>query len=266
MFEKEAQSDIISRIYRENFGATEASGKQKRGTGLSPQNRLLVIVVIVGCIGVVAGIVRIFYGIQKPVHNLTRASNPAGSSVQLGFQDFESSVLGAVGDIDGDGLSDGDEQNIYYTSPYLADSDSDGVSDYDEVRQGTDPNCVPGKNCFRTPTEEPSSFGTVAGTVTVTESSAEQGVNAALLRELLEKSGMDKALLDALSDEDIMAEYQKFLSQTESQETQANVSQDVKNLTPPQIRALLKQNGISQEILDSFSDSELTELVQEVGA
>jgi hypothetical protein len=42
-------------------------------------------------------------------------------------------------DTDGDGLSDGEEVNIYGTDPTKADTDGDGVNDGDEVAQGTDP-------------------------------------------------------------------------------------------------------------------------------
>jgi outer membrane protein OmpA-like peptidoglycan-associated protein len=44
-------------------------------------------------------------------------------------------------DTDGDGLSDGDEVNKYYTNPLKADSDGDGLSDKDEiVVYNTNPN------------------------------------------------------------------------------------------------------------------------------
>ncbi len=42
-------------------------------------------------------------------------------------------------DTDGDGLTDGDEVNIYGTDPTLADTDLDGISDGAEVAMGTDP-------------------------------------------------------------------------------------------------------------------------------
>ena len=44
-------------------------------------------------------------------------------------------------DSDGDGLSDGEEANVYHTNPLMKDSDGDGLSDYDEVKKyNTDPN------------------------------------------------------------------------------------------------------------------------------
>lgn len=51
-------------------------------------------------------------------------------------------------DTDRDGVTDFDEQYVYRTSPYLADSDSDGVLDGQEIASGEDPNCPVGKNCL----------------------------------------------------------------------------------------------------------------------
>ena len=42
-------------------------------------------------------------------------------------------------DTDGDGLSDGDEVNIYHTNPLVADTDGDGIPDGVEIANGTDP-------------------------------------------------------------------------------------------------------------------------------
>ena len=42
-------------------------------------------------------------------------------------------------DTDGDGVSDGDEVNIYLTNPLLADTDGDGSPDGAEIAAGTDP-------------------------------------------------------------------------------------------------------------------------------
>ena len=43
-------------------------------------------------------------------------------------------------DSDSDGLPDGDEVNVYSTSPLNSDSDGDFYSDADEITSGTDPN------------------------------------------------------------------------------------------------------------------------------
>ena len=44
-----------------------------------------------------------------------------------------------VPDTDGDGLSDGDEVNTWLTEPLVPDTDTGGVNDGDEVTNGTDP-------------------------------------------------------------------------------------------------------------------------------
>ncbi|MBT7483962.1 S-layer homology domain-containing protein, partial [Candidatus Peregrinibacteria bacterium] len=46
-------------------------------------------------------------------------------------------------DTDGDGLSDYDEVNVYYTDPYDPDTDDGGVSDGDEIAAGTEPISTP---------------------------------------------------------------------------------------------------------------------------
>lgn len=48
--------------------------------------------------------------------------------------------LPVVTDSDGDGLTDSDEVNIYFTNPNEADSDGDGVNDDVEIAYGTNPN------------------------------------------------------------------------------------------------------------------------------
>ena len=45
----------------------------------------------------------------------------------------------AVVDTDGDGLTDGDEINIYGTAPLVVDTDGDGIGDADEIATGGDP-------------------------------------------------------------------------------------------------------------------------------
>jgi len=50
-------------------------------------------------------------------------------------------------DTDGDGLSDYDEEHLYGTSPYLADTDGDGSPDNVELATGQNPNCAKGQVC-----------------------------------------------------------------------------------------------------------------------
>lgn len=71
-----------------------------------------------------------------------------------GLTNIEEELLGTNPinyDSDSDGLSDGDEVNIYHTNPLVADTDGDGVSDALEIEIGSDP-LVP-ENQFTTKTE-----------------------------------------------------------------------------------------------------------------
>lgn len=61
---------------------------------------------------------------------------------QDGLTNYEEYVLGTdplVADSDFDGLSDGDETDVYGTDPLNADTDGDGLSDGDKVALGLDP-------------------------------------------------------------------------------------------------------------------------------
>jgi len=143
-------------------------------------------------------------------------------------------------DTDGDGLTDYDEINIYHTSPYLEDTDSDGIPDGVEVKNGTDPNCPTGKVCNGTDTAgtvasssanslTASSSSNLSASSSVSlpalslpadmTSSSQQMLqdvvngkaDAATLRQILISSGADKAMLDQVSDADLIKSYQQTL-------------------------------------------------------
>lgn len=142
-------------------------------------------------------------------------------------------------DTDLDGLTDFDETYIYATSPYLADSDSDGITDKDEISQGKNPNCAEGKDC----STSLAGTGTTIATGDSSLSEQEELFNYTfpdnfedllgqpeILRQLLAESGMDQALIDQLSDQDLVSiVFEIFSSSTlmnniENAENQVNVS------------------------------------------
>jgi hypothetical protein len=145
-------------------------------------------------------------------------------------------------DTDGDGLSDYDELNVYHTSPYLADSDSDGIPDGVEVKNGTDPNCPKGKDCsaagsVAAPVSTSTDISALASTyasnsgatdlnsVSVASSSSDAAnnallsgqLNAATLRQVLIKSGVDKSSLDKISDADLLKAYEAQVASSSAQ-------------------------------------------------
>lgn len=125
-------------------------------------------------------------------------------------------------DTDEDGLSDYDELYYYNTSPYLEDSDSDGVEDKAEIELGEDPNCPQGQNCF------------------IMAEANEENKTVPIDNGSL-PAGQDFQPLDAETD----IEREK-MENVLSGDTQAN-----------ELRALLKQVGMSEDMLNKISDEEL---------
>lgn len=152
----------------------------------------------------------------NPVDKKVNSASNASSTVPVDLHNI---------DTDHDGLSDYDEINIYHTSPYLEDTDSDGIPDGVEIKNGTDPNCPTGKVCNGTDNIAPSQTSTsslavpslsipadMASSSQQTLQNALDGkADAATLRQLLLTSGADKAMLDQISDADLMKSYQQTL-------------------------------------------------------
>lgn len=143
-------------------------------------------------------------------------------------------------DTDGDGLSDWDELYFYKTSPYLEDSDSDGFSDKQEINNSKDPNCPTGRDCADSGIVDgdtgvannagqagnnqdltnnllnqfnASASSSAPSTSGAAPSAADiQGLlggsmDAATLRQLLLEHGMQKEMLDQISDQDLMSSF-----------------------------------------------------------
>lgn len=143
-------------------------------------------------------------------------------------------------DTDHDGVSDWDETSIYGTSPYLEDSDSDGFTDFEEIKNGTDPNCPKGQTCSSSlgssAAEVPvSSIASTSSQILIDSGSASSTLdfaNAQILqdildgkgdikaiRQLLIDTGMDKTQLDKISDEDLLKSYEENLKNPTSTPT-----------------------------------------------
>ena len=162
-------------------------------------------------------------------------------------------------DTDLDGLSDYDEINIYNTSPYLEDTDSDGVSDKEEIARGTDPTCAENADCFL------GTYNTFQATPDDILLGNQFGFRG--LRESLLEAGVAQETLDGLDDNQLLLKYQQLLVDAQIEgATGVSITspKDPKDLTPEELRNLLRQAGVTEETLNLISDAELLELVQEI--
>lgn len=138
-------------------------------------------------------------------------------------------------DTDNDGLSDWDELYFYNTSPYLEDSDSDGFTDKEEVDNDKDPNCPAGRDCYGEEIieskegvavdKDSSSLNSLLNQFGVKDDFSSTAENQQIgslfppempaddLRKMLIEYGMDKKMLDQLSDEQLLESYKEVLGQ-----------------------------------------------------
>lgn len=139
--------------------------------------------------------------------------------------DISGSETLAYRDTDKDGLNDFDELYVYSTSPYLADTDSDGIPDKTEVEKGSDPVCPEGKDCAQ--------FGIDAAAMPVKAlaTSSFEGEQAdfnladlekatndpAQIRRMLLESGVDKKVLDATTDAELIQMIKDLMVATSTQ-------------------------------------------------
>ncbi|MBU4360988.1 hypothetical protein L6278_02430 [Candidatus Parcubacteria bacterium] len=135
-------------------------------------------------------------------------------------------------DTDKDGLSDYDEIYIYKTSPYLADTDSDGYLDKEEIDTGHDPLCPVGQDCRGT--------------------------------ELPDDSAVDPNSILPY-DESLLGQDGSIQEQGANEEIPADLMNELINLTPDQVRELLRTSGqMTEEQLAEIDDETLMQIYREV--
>lgn len=183
-------------------------------------------------------------------------------------------------DTDADGLSDLEEQTVYETSAFMADTDSDGVDDGVEIARGENPLCAEGNMCLAgtfgvkfTESQNASSDDLLGGII---KNKGEYGENVASnqqktselnvsiedIRKMLIEEGVDPASLSGISDDELRKIYSETVSSQEFSE-QAKVLGAFQNQNPAQIREILKQQGIPSDELDKITDEELIQLFKE---
>lgn len=173
--------------------------------------------------GVILGGLFFWSNIKKPF--LISYSGPRYATASQ--KESEQAARQRITDSDADGISDYDELNIFFSSPYIVDSDSDGRADGVEISEGSDPNCALGKACASSEgtqketievdflNETPSPVqGSETSAPTIEQTLSELSkLSAQEIRALLSESGVDKDTLETLSDEQVMVLYQEALSQ-----------------------------------------------------
>ena len=255
---KSKKTEILERIYHEQLPVKPKKPKdfiqeffrdQKK-----VQNLLSVAILVLGLAGLGLGFFQFKYNIKKSfLPKKSEFGNLANANIN---GNNPQDLLGlSQKDTDGDGLSDYDEVYTYGSSAYLKDSDSDGVDDKTEVARQTDPNCAAGKQCFT------ESFAAAADSNNLL---FDQTSQVSQLRLLLKQAGVSDEELSQLSDSDLVAAYQEILAQGQNQTNpQTTTKNDLSDLTPSELRQVLRASGISQSVLDGLSDEELLQLAAE---
>lgn len=187
---------------------------------------------------IIAGIGGLFFGFKYLGKNLSApfVFSYTGETL-LTAEEQQSAEQEAMKsrDTDEDTLSDYDEIYLYKTSAYLADSDSDGYNDATELESGNDPNCPNGKTCttsiasadaaideseaILSGLEEPVPPDLQAAQSELDQSNPFAGaenISAAELRKLLAENGADPAVLEQISDEDLMQMYAEAVAQLQT--------------------------------------------------
>ncbi len=185
----------------------------------------IILFVLIGASALVLGVLNTNKDILGPMRIDPNSSAQADASIS-GQQNIDALKKK---DTDGDGLSDYDELYVYHTSPYIKDSDSDGVPDGVEVKNGTDPNCPQGKDCG---TPAPVTLPPVADNA----DPANVNINMPSLNDVAPDTNTAPA------------------STPDANAPAATP------LTATQIRALLKQQGVGDNILGSIDDKTLMDL------
>jgi len=208
-------------------------GKRQRPPWSLEQKVGLGIFIICGIGGVVLGGSYLVQNISNPFD--VEYSGPG--YVSLDEQENLEIELQKSRDLDADGLNDYDEQYVYKTSPYVADTDSDGYDDKMEIESGNDPNCPRDEDCGASTVDaqvgsnmaatdligDRFDIDGVAPDVSTSDGleSYMKSLSAQEIRDYIIQSGsMDEATVNAIDDETILSLFDEALKQTELPETE----------------------------------------------
>lgn len=268
----------------ENFinQASNDSGQSTKGGGVKNRRFIFGLFISIGVIGLALGFLKLTINIRSPFSSEIAENTDLINLSLTSDQQAEIESL-KTKDTDQDGLSDYDELYKYGTSPYLADSDSDGFSDKTEIDSGNNPNCPSGKDCsavILSNTNTAVNAGETNTTLPTNETALVTGqISMSDLRETLKKAGAPEATLNQMDDAALKQVYEEVLGQelansnlnsvlTNAGQAGANTNQavnlngnisaeELKNLTPAEIREFLKLGGVDETTLQSLDDTTL---------
>lgn len=254
------------------------------------QKKVFGVVLFLGVAAFVIGIWQFYHNLTKPFKIENSVFTQAISTENIYQGEPTSLDYLKTKDTDGDSLTDYDELYTYKTSPYLADSDSDKINDKQEIESGTDPNCPQGKNCGQTSGN--TNITQVAGAGQNANASQQLSLNpddvsVDLLRQTLIQSGAPETTINGMDDATLREMYKEVLTE-QGIDVNANLTVDVgglnvntaqlntdqinysnitldemQNLKAAEIRDLLKNSGIGEDVLNQIDDKTLESIYQQ---
>ncbi|MCX6740116.1 MAG: hypothetical protein NTZ49_02725 [Candidatus Parcubacteria bacterium] len=190
------------------------------------------------------------------------------------FQTSEEEVIAQLKnqDSDLDGLDDWSELNIYGTSPYLSDTDSDKISDKDELLKGEDPNCPQGQVCGALNINETAALPESTYSPSEVLNTLKEGDMDKLMQyqqeliagtKTLKDIGIDNPELQKMFDEmkNVGAVSQEGVA-TDEEKKQA--LDNLKNMTPAQLREELIIRGMDKATVDQLDDETLKQIFDQI--
>lgn len=235
---------------------------------LGQPEKLFFVVVVVGVISIGASMWYWRGAIYAPFAVDTTTEDQQLTGQENSTEGFNELLAAQQNDTDRDGLTDYFEQNVYGTSVYLPDTDSDGITDKDEVDKGTNPLCPEGETCGVLNQPVVPADELVENLLLqppLDEAATDPGGQ---LRQLLRSEGVGEEVLSQYTDEELLTLYQQVTVSQGTDVDLQNLSEDDlvldEDMSPEEIRELLLQGGVEQEVLDQISDDELLDIFNEV--
>ncbi len=208
----------------------------------------------------------------------TQAGNITNSSEAASIAELKAK------DSDNDTLNDFDEEYVYGTSPYLADSDSDGKKDNEEVQAGGNPNCPEGAECLATSGASASNANAQISSAALdafsnlrnsnstgakTDSQLQTlSDNPTELRAFLKEKGVTDDVLNKTDDATLLALAKDALQVSSTNDTSTNPqaaanaqAASIKSASIEQKKTILKQSGVSDSEIAKYSDDQINALI-----